>query len=211
MSALGRFFSRMLGGRRAASRPPPMDLAPAEVVSSIAPLESPSPQPPSPEPVSEAGAPAALSFEEAPFTEEPRSELAFTPALGAASGEADVLASHAGVDLVGEDAPTAEDEEDVFEEEERADDGGEDERADRLGLDDKIAMRDAAVPYLRSVAEEEALSGEHRVRPTDPSGPGTLAEALTRLEAEGRVTCELGEDEAGAPVLVYRPRADSAT
>ncbi|MBE7219360.1 MAG: hypothetical protein INR64_12875 [Caulobacteraceae bacterium] len=196
MSALGRFFARLLG-RRPEPRPQPMSFAPAEAAPAPLPLE----------PVAEAGAPAALPLSEAPFTEEPRSELAFTPAIGAAAGEADVLAAQAGVELVGDDAPTAEDEEDVFEEEERPDDVADEERARGVDLDDKIAMREAAIPYLRSVAEEEALTGERRVRPTDPSGPGTLAEALTRLEAEGRVTCELGEDEAGAPVLVYRPTA----
>ncbi len=175
MSAIGRFFARLFG------RP--------------APRRAPTP---------ELDAPVAPTSAE-PSRVEPRSELAVSPALGAAAGEAQVIAAEAGVELVGESAPLAEDEEDVFEEEERAEDAGED-GAGGPDLDRKIAMREAAVPYLRQVAEEEALAGEHRVRPTDPSGPGTLAEALARLEAEGRVQCELGEDADGAPILVYRPK-----
>ena len=176
MSALGRFFARLFGRR-------------------------PQPAPPRPVVLEDAPAPAAA----APVDLEvaPRSELAVTPALGAAAGEAEVIAATAGVALVDGEAPTSEDE-DVFEEEERAADAQE-EPGRGADLDDKIAARAAAVPYLRQVAEEEALCGEHRVRPTDPSGPGTLAEALTRLEAEGRLTCELGEDADGAPLLVYKP------
>ena len=193
MSALGRLLARLLGRRPAppprftpftlgeAEPAPPFDLGEVEPAPSVA-------------RAADEGA-SVLSVE-------PRSELAVTPALGAASGEAEVIAATAGVALVDEAAPTADDE-DVFEEEERAEDASED--PGRVDLDDKIAARAAAVPYLRQVAEEEALGGEHRVRPTDPSGPGTLAEALSRLEAQGRLTCDLEEDAEGAPILVYRP------
>ena len=183
MSAFGRFLARLFGrGPVPAGRAAPFSLG----------------DPPAP--LDATPAPAA----DTPIAVEPRSELAVTPALGAAGGEAEVIAATAGVALVDDDAPTA-DEEDVFEEEEHPEDAA-DEAGQGPDLDDKIAARAAAVPYLRQVAEEEALSGEHRVRPTDASGPGTLAEALTRLEAEGRLTCELGEDADGAPILVYRPR-----
>lgn len=187
MSALGRFLARLFGRKpAAAARPPPFSLAGEPPAS---------PGPPAAPPVERPVASAVV---------EPRSELAVTPALGAASGEAEVIAATAGLALVDGEALTA-DEEDVFEEEERPEDAA-DDPARGTDLDDKIAARAAAVPYLRQVAEEEALSGEHRVRPTDPSGPGTLAEALSRLEAEGRLTCDLGEDAEGAPILVYRPK-----
>lgn len=99
--------------------------------------------------------------------------------------------------------------EDVFEEEELAADlAGDDAPGDEASdLDARLHARLLATPDLRGAAEREALSGEHRIGLADPGGPGTLAEALIRLEREGVVTCELGEDEAGSPVLVYRPVA----
>ncbi len=146
------------------------------------------------------------------------------PALGAAAGQAAVVEAWERVELAGAEPPVlveretvdaAEsgaveadlDDEDVFEEEERAADldgvdAGDDERSD---LDERLHARLLATPHLRGEAEREALSGEHRIGLADPGGPGTLAEALIRLEREGAVTCELGEDEAGSPVLVYRP------
>jgi hypothetical protein len=105
--------------------------------------------------------------------------------------------------------------EQVFEEEERDPEDAEaldpeaalDARPD---LDVIVAERLAGLDAARDAAEAAALSGEQRVRLTDPAGPGTLAEALARLEISGRVTSRLEEDEDGAPVMIYRPVAPPA-
>ena len=206
MSALGRFFANLFGRRRrrsAAYERAPFTFGPADPPFTA--LE--------PEPLST----PASSFEPGP---EPV-VLAAEPALGAAAVQANTVVAWERAEIAGAEpqaappelaepnlgepgsAPELDDEEERFEEEERAE--GDEEAAAGVDLDDKIAAREAAVPYLRHLAEEEALKGEHRVAPTDPSGPDTLAEALARLEGEGRLTCELGEDAQGAPCLVYRP------
>ena len=57
----------------------------------------------------------------------------------------------------------------------------------------------------RSRAEAEALSGPHRVFPSSPAGPGSLFEALKRLEEAGRVTSRFVDDPASGPHLAYIP------
>ena len=57
----------------------------------------------------------------------------------------------------------------------------------------------------RSQAESLALAGSHRITPNDPAGPGSLAEALARLEAEGRVHSEVVDDPASGFYILYQP------
>ena len=59
----------------------------------------------------------------------------------------------------------------------------------------------------RSEAERLALAGSHRITPNDPAGPGSLAEALARLEAEGRVHSEVVDDPEVGFYLLYQPIA----
>ena len=59
----------------------------------------------------------------------------------------------------------------------------------------------------RSEAERLALAGPHRITPNDPAGPGSLAEALGRLEAEGRVYSEVVDDPDVGFYILYRPGA----
>ncbi len=59
----------------------------------------------------------------------------------------------------------------------------------------------------RSEAESLALAGSHRITPNDPAGPGSLAEALARLEAEGRVHSEVVDDPASGFYILYQPVA----
>ena len=59
----------------------------------------------------------------------------------------------------------------------------------------------------RSEAERLALAGPHRITPNDPAGPGSLAEALDRLEAEGRVHSEVVDENDVGFYILYRPGA----
>ena len=61
-------------------------------------------------------------------------------------------------------------------------------------------LRDA-----RSEAVRLALAGSHRITPNDPAGPGSLAEALGRLEAEGRVQSEVVDDPNEGFYILYQP------
>ncbi len=57
----------------------------------------------------------------------------------------------------------------------------------------------------RSEADCLALAGSHRITPNDPAGPGSLAEALARLEAEGRVHSKVVDDPASGFYILYQP------
>jgi hypothetical protein len=57
----------------------------------------------------------------------------------------------------------------------------------------------------RAAAEAEGLSGPHKVFPHDPAGPGSLAETLARLEAEGRVTSRVCDEGDGGFYVLYEP------
>ena len=59
----------------------------------------------------------------------------------------------------------------------------------------------------RSEAESLALAGSHRITPNDPAGPGSLAEVLGRLEAEGRVHSEVVDDPEVGFYILYQPVA----
>ena len=69
-----------------------------------------------------------------------------------------------------------------------------------------------SLPTAASVAaghqemERLALSGAHTVTLVDTAGPGSLAETLARLDAEGRVTSEIVDDPESGPYLLYHPR-----
>jgi len=57
----------------------------------------------------------------------------------------------------------------------------------------------------RAAFEVQGLSGAHKVFPYDPAGPGSLAETLARLEAEGRVTSRICEDAEQGFYVLYEP------
>jgi hypothetical protein len=75
----------------------------------------------------------------------------------------------------------------------------------RLAIERDLAE---ALRLRRAGSQAHALIGEHRIYLSDPTGPGSLAEALNTLVQQGQVTAEFLDDgEAGAFIL-YRP-ADS--
>jgi hypothetical protein len=59
----------------------------------------------------------------------------------------------------------------------------------------------------RAAAEAEGLSGPHKIFPHDPAGPGSLAETLARLEAEGRVTSRVCDEAGSGFYVLYEPTA----
>jgi hypothetical protein len=64
---------------------------------------------------------------------------------------------------------------------------------------------DADLAERRASARATALSGEQRIYLSMPAGPGSLAEALEQLAAEGLVTAEFVGDD-GEPHILYRPQ-----
>jgi len=62
-----------------------------------------------------------------------------------------------------------------------------------------------AVDAQRAAAEAEGLSASHKVFPHDPAGPGSLAETLARLAAEGRVTSHVCDDPDSGFYVLYEP------
>ena len=70
----------------------------------------------------------------------------------------------------------------------------------------KISLPTAdSVAEARRRTEQLALTGPQRVTLVDPAGPGSLAETLGRLEAEGRVTSEVLDNPETGPYILYRP------
>jgi hypothetical protein len=59
----------------------------------------------------------------------------------------------------------------------------------------------------RAAAEVQGLSGPHKVFPHDPAGPGSLAETLAQLEAEGRVKSRVCDDADSGFYVLYEPAA----
>jgi hypothetical protein len=68
----------------------------------------------------------------------------------------------------------------------------------------------ADVEALRRQARADALSGEHKLPLSSPAGPGSLAEALNALMAEGRIEADFVDDPIEGPYMHYRPVARSA-
>ncbi len=98
---------------------------------------------------------------------------------------------------------------DDFEEAEEEPDEADEEEDDDMGPGEALPDEPEAPPpdevaRMRKEAETAALAGEHKVFLWTVPGPGTLAEALNRLKAEGRVTAEFREDAEGGYIL-YRP------
>jgi hypothetical protein len=57
----------------------------------------------------------------------------------------------------------------------------------------------------RAEARAAAIAAEHLIYLSMPAGPGSLAEALNQLSAEGMVEAEFVDDGQGEPHIVYRP------
>lgn len=92
------------------------------------------------------------------------------------------------------------------------DEGWEDEDDDLDGPDPFIRGEpvedepfDVDLEARRSAARAEALEGEQRVYLHMPAGPGSLAEALNQLLAEGLVQAEFVEGGDDEPHILYRP------
>jgi hypothetical protein len=98
-------------------------------------------------------------------------------------------------------------------EQEDEDEGWEDEDDDELELPDpfissppaQLETRDVNLYQRRADARADALSGEHRIYLSMPVGPGSLAEALHQLSAEGMVEAEFVDDGQREPHIHYRP------
>ena len=74
----------------------------------------------------------------------------------------------------------------------------------------EIEPPDADLEQRRAEARAEALAGEHRVYLSMPAGPGSLAEALNQLSAEGLVEAEFVDDGDDEPHIRYRPATRGA-
>jgi hypothetical protein len=89
---------------------------------------------------------------------------------------------------------------------EEAEDAGEDDPTiGRYEPLDERTLDDADLQALRKEAERLALSGQHRIGPADGAGPGTLVEALMRLEGEGRVVSRVCDDAESGFYILYEP------
>lgn len=105
---------------------------------------------------------------------------------------------------------------DKEEEEEEEDDPGEEafvEDTDQLGeavSSARMAIERALPETLRLRRAEslaEAMIGEHRIYLSDPTGPGSLAEALNTLVQQGRVTAKFQDDGEVGAFILYRAGA----
>jgi hypothetical protein len=92
------------------------------------------------------------------------------------------------------------------------DEGWEDEDDDLDGPDpfiSGVSARDEPVDLdleaRRAAARAEALEADQRIYLHTPVGPGSLAEALDQLMAEGLVQAEFVDDTDGEPHILYRP------
>lgn len=71
----------------------------------------------------------------------------------------------------------------------------------------RMAIERALAETLRLRRAEslaEAMIGEHRIYLSDPTGPGSLAEALNTLVQQGRVTAEFQDDGEVGAFILYR-------
>jgi hypothetical protein len=75
------------------------------------------------------------------------------------------------------------------------------------GTAPEIDFHAADVRAMRAKARADALSGEHRLLLSSTAGPGSLAEALNSLVAEGRVEAEFVDDPLDGPAMIFRPIA----
>ncbi|MHB8283981.1 MAG: hypothetical protein ACYDD1_04825 [Caulobacteraceae bacterium] len=187
MNWLSRLFGKPKTDRPDDVVPPsppatPELVAPDLVAPEPAALGPVAPEPVAPEPVARATAP-----EVSPQVE-PHPEPA-KPAEPPAPAEAD-------------DAAVLLDEDD---DEPEAGDDAADPTIGRYAPLDETTLDDNALQALRAEAERLALSGSHKVGPADPAGPGSLVEALMRLEGEGRVVSRVCDDADQGFYILYEP------
>ena len=74
---------------------------------------------------------------------------------------------------------------------------------DSSGSDDK---KPSDLDRTRVAARLQALQGQHRIFPSSPSGPGSLAEALNQALAEDLIEADFVDDPSGEPFVLYTPR-----
>ena len=130
---------------------------------------------------------------------EPEYEVA--PVLTAAASPVFTAERHA----VGADQLGGEDDDDVDPEELPGEDDADDPtigRSEPLQISLPIPEEILAA---RQGDERLALSGPHRITPNDPAGPGSLAETLMRLEAQGLVISQIIDDPEDGFYILYTP------
>jgi hypothetical protein len=180
------WLSRLRGKSKANGRPSPTAMPDPGAQGRLAPtptVETPVSAPePAPEPVREPEAPPSLASQIAPVSER-AAPIEPAQAEGGWETEADEPEE---VEDVGEHDPTI----------------GRYEPLDERPLDD------ADLKALRAEAERAALSGPHKVGPADSAGPGTVVEALMRLEGEGRVVSRVCDDAESGFYILYNPAPD---
>jgi hypothetical protein len=71
----------------------------------------------------------------------------------------------------------------------------------------QVVPLDAAdINAKRAEAEAIGLSGPNKIFPHDPAGPGSLAETLAKMEADGRVISRICDEPDGGFYVLYEPR-----
>lgn len=130
--------------------------------------------------------------------------------------DAEAEADAAAVELAAEEPAAAALAADQLDETDDEDGGWEDEDDDLDAPDPFIsgppvdeAPVDADLEARRAAARAEALCGEQRIYLSMPAGPGSLAEALHELAAEGLVEATFVEEDEAEPHILYRPVAAS--
>ncbi len=91
---------------------------------------------------------------------------------------------------------------------ERAEDAADEAADPTIGRYEPLRISTAeseGVLLARTEAERSALSGPHRITPSDDAGPGSLAEALVKLEAEGKVVSRVVDDPDQGFAILYEP------
>jgi hypothetical protein len=103
--------------------------------------------------------------------------------------------------------PAAAETPDLDEEDDEEPEGGDDEdpTIGRYEPLDEKALNAGDLKVLRAEAEALALSGPHKVGPSDPAGPGSLLETLMRLEEEGRMVSRVCDDPETGFYILYEP------
>jgi hypothetical protein len=184
MTWLSRLFGKSKTGSSKAAPSADLDVPRHELVAEIAPLAIE----PVLEPLSE---PEHEPQPTEAFAPEPPPAAPAKPTVPDAPAQPDVSET------------LSQDEEDETEEAEDPDDI--DPTIGRYEPLDETALDDDALKHLRIAAQRLALSGPHKVGPADPAGPGSLLEALMRLEGEGLVVSRVCDDAESGFYILYEP------
>lgn len=185
-------FLRGLWPWRRRPRPEPFPQPAPQAEPETLPLEEPAAAPPPVEPPPEPALPEPKLPE--PEAVAPEAEAFAPPEPEPAEQEADGEAL---------DEEEDEDEDAGWEDEEIDDPDAPDPFITGAPAEDETDLADLA--ERRAAARASALLGEQRIYLSMPAGPGSLAEALEQLAAEGLVTAEFVSEGEDAPHILYRP------